>query len=182
MGPTPPPVGLDPETLTELVNAQVRLLRTLLATIADLDRAIGAALLGHTKAKLLAPMPYIGEINLGQIVAEVGPILDRASSAEHAIAECGAAPVTRASGKTRTVGFRWAANRHARTPCTPLPTTPARLTVAAMLYADPRRRGSAPSRHPDLARAWLRACGPAGTPPPPTTHQASRRTRLAAGT
>jgi hypothetical protein len=42
-----PPGGLDPETLTELVNAQVRLLRTLLATIADLDRAIGAALLGH---------------------------------------------------------------------------------------------------------------------------------------
>jgi hypothetical protein len=68
-----PPVGLDPETLTELVNAQVRLLPTLLATIADLDRAIGAALLSHTKAKLLAPTPYIGEINLGQIVAEVRP-------------------------------------------------------------------------------------------------------------
>ncbi len=153
-----PPAGLDPETLTELVNAQVRLLRTLLATIADLDRAIGAALLSHTKARLLAPMPYIGEINLGQIVAEVGPILDRASSAEHAIAECGAAPVTRASGKTRTVSFRWAANRHARTALHAFADNSRHGSPwAAKLYADARRRGK---RHPHairiLARAWLR--------------------------
>ena len=180
-----PPVGLDPETLAELVNAQVRLLRTLLATIADLDRAIGAALLGHTKAKLLAPMPYIGEINLGQIVAEVGPILDRASSAEHAIAECGAAPVTRASGKTRTVGFRWAANRHARTALHAFADNSRHGSPwAARLYADARRRGK---RHPHairiLARAWLRvmwACWHTNTAYNPTKHRAEQR--LAAGT
>src|SRR5829696_5174424 len=180
-----PPVGLDPETLTELINAQVRLLHTLLATIADLDRAIGAALLGHTKAKLLAPMPYIGEINLGQIVAEVGPILDRASSAEHAIAECGAAPVTRASGKTRTVGFRWAANRHARTALHAFADNSRHGSPwAARLYADARRRGK---RHPHairiLARAWLRvmgACWHTNTAYNPTKHRAEQR--LAAGT
>ena len=185
MGRTHPPVGLDPETLTELVNAQVRLLRTLLATIADLDRAIGAALLGHTKAKLLAPMPHIGEINLGQIVAEVGPILDRASSAEHAIAECGAAPVTRASGKTRTVGFRWAANRHARTALHAFADNSRHGSPwAARLYADARRRGK---RHPHairiLARAWLRvmwACWHTNTAYNPTKHRAEQR--LAAGT
>jgi hypothetical protein len=33
----------------------------------------------------------------------VGPILDRVSSAEQAAAECGAAPVTKASGKTSGV-------------------------------------------------------------------------------
>ena len=58
--------GSTPETLTELVLAQVRLLRTLLGTIADLDRALGAGLVGHAKAKLLAPMPLIGEVNLAQ--------------------------------------------------------------------------------------------------------------------
>jgi hypothetical protein len=42
--------GSTPETLTELVLAQIRLLRT-----------------------LLAPMPRIGEVNLARIVAEVGP-------------------------------------------------------------------------------------------------------------
>ena len=35
------PVGLAPEVLAELVGAQVRLLRILLATIAELDRALG---------------------------------------------------------------------------------------------------------------------------------------------
>jgi Transposase IS116/IS110/IS902 family len=51
-------------------------------------------------------MPRIGEVNLAQIVAEAGPILDRVDSVEQAIAECAAAPVTTASGTTRTVGFR----------------------------------------------------------------------------
>jgi hypothetical protein len=50
--------------LTELIGAPVRLLRTLLATIRELDRTVGAALLGHAKAELLAPMPRIGEVNL----------------------------------------------------------------------------------------------------------------------
>jgi hypothetical protein len=36
-----------------------------------------------------------GTINLAQLLAEVGPILDRVDSAKHAAAECGAAPVTR---------------------------------------------------------------------------------------
>ena len=96
--------------LTELVGAQVRLLRTLLATITDLDRALAAGLLGHPKARLLETLPRIGEVNLAQVVAEVGPILDRAGDVEHASAECGAPPVTRASGKTKAVAFRWAAN------------------------------------------------------------------------
>ena len=43
-----PPAGpASPQKLlTELVGAQIRLLRTLLATIADRDRALGAGLLG----------------------------------------------------------------------------------------------------------------------------------------
>jgi transposase len=64
------PVGLAPEVLAELVGAQVRLLRILLATIAELDRALGAGLLGHAKAGLLAPLPRIGQVSLAQVVAE----------------------------------------------------------------------------------------------------------------
>src|SRR5690606_22847240 len=73
-----PTEALASEILAELVRAQARLLRTLLATIADLDRAMGAALLEHSKAQLLAPLPRIGEINLAQVIGEVGPILARA--------------------------------------------------------------------------------------------------------
>ena len=53
-------------------------------------------------------------INLAQLLAEVGPILDRVESAEQAATECGAAPATRASGKSSGVYFRWAANTRAR--------------------------------------------------------------------
>jgi transposase len=174
------PVGLAPEVLTELISAQVRLLRTLLATIADLDHALGAGLLGHAKAKLLADLPRIGEVNLAQVVAEVGPILDRAGDVEHAAAECGATPVTRASGKSRTVAFRWAANTKARQALTTFASNSRHSSPwAAQLYADARRRGK---HHPNavriLARAWLRviwACWHHNTIYDPAKHGAEKR-------
>lgn len=94
---------LASETLQQLVHAQVHVLRTLMETIASADRAIGASLLEHPKAKLLASLPRVGKINLAQIVAEVGPILDRAVDVGHAAAEAGASPVTKESGKGRAV-------------------------------------------------------------------------------
>jgi transposase len=94
------PVGIPPATLATLVRTPVQLLRTLLGTIAELDAAIATRVACHSRAQLLASLPGIGTINLAQLLAEVGPILDRAANAEQAAAECGAAPVTRASGKT----------------------------------------------------------------------------------
>jgi hypothetical protein len=58
-------------------------------------------------------------INLAQLLAEVGPILDRVDSAEQAATECGAAPVTRASGKTTGVYFRRTANTRPAKPSRP---------------------------------------------------------------
>ena len=165
------PVGLAPDVLTELVGAQVRLLRTLLATIADLDRALGAGLLGHAKARLLEPLPRIGEVNLAQVVAEVGPILDRAGDVEHASAECGATPVTRASGKSKAVAFRWAANTKARQALTTFASNSRHSSPwAATLYADARHRGK---HHPTPSPSWpapgCGSSGPAGTPTPSMT-------------
>ena len=171
---------LSPETLTELVRAQVRYLRTLLRTIADLDRAIGAALLEHPKAPLLAAMPRIGEINLAQIVAEVGPVLSRAVDVGHACAEVGAAPVTKESGKGRAVNFRWAVDTQARQALSTFADNSRHSSPwAAKLYADARRRGK---RHPHavriLMRAWLRvmwACWHDGTPYDPARNKAEVR-------
>jgi transposase len=175
-----PTAVISPEVLCELVRAQVRLLRSLLATIADLDRAMGAALLGHSKAALLAPLPRIGEINLAQIVAEVGPILERAVDVEHACAEVGASPVTKASGKGRAVNFRWAVNTRARQALTTWADNSRHASPwAAKLYADARRRGK---RHPHairiLMRAWMRvlwACWHNGTAYYPLSHGAEKR-------
>jgi transposase len=149
---------LDPEIVGELVHAQARLVRTLLATIADLDRAIAASLDQHAKAQLLQPLPRVGTINLGQLVAEVGPLLDRTSNADQAAALCGAVPVTKRSGQQRTVTFRYATNSKARKALTLYADNSRRASPwAERIYRHARARGC---RHAHatriLARAWLR--------------------------
>jgi transposase len=172
--------GLDPDVLAECVRAQVRLLRALLDTLTDLDRALVAALPEHPKTAMLSPLPRIGEINLAQILAEVGPILDRATDVEHAAAEIGASPVTKQSGKASSVHFRWAANTRARDALAIFADNRRHASPwAATLYASARRRGK---RHPQavrvLMRAWLRvmwACWHANTPYQINRHGAEQR-------
>ncbi|HEY3110579.1 MAG TPA: transposase, partial [Chloroflexota bacterium] len=133
---------------------------------------------------LLAPLPRVGELNLAQILAEVGPVLDRAASPEHAAAEVGAAPVTKASGQGRAVCFRWAANARARQAlCTWADNSRHASAWAARLYGDARARGK---RHPHavriLMRAWLRVvwtCWHAGTPYDPARHRAEQHAAAA---
>ena len=166
--------------LAQLITAQVQLLRSLQATIGELETAITQRVAQHPRAKLLRALPGVGTINLAQLLAEVGPILDRVSTAEQAAAECGAVPVTRASGKTSGVYFRWAANPRARTALTAFAHN-ARMQSpwAARLYADARARGK---RNPHatriVARAWLRviwACWHTATPYDPCAHLAEQR-------
>jgi Transposase IS116/IS110/IS902 family len=142
--------GLDPTALAQLVGAQTRLLATLMATIAELDETIGKRLGNHPKAHLLARLPRVGQVSHAQLLAELGPILNRASSADHAAAEAGATPVTRASGKTSSVHFRLAANRRARQALHVFADNARHGSPwAATLYADARARGK---RHPQAVR------------------------------
>jgi transposase len=149
---------LDSEIVSKLVQAQTRLVRTLLATITDLDRAISATLDQHAKARLLKPLPRVGTISLGQLVAEVGPLLDRTTTADQAAALCGATPITKRSGRQRSVSFRYATNTKARKAITLYADNSRRASPRAeRIYRDARARGC---RHPHairiLARAWLR--------------------------
>jgi transposase len=171
---------LDPEVVGELVHAQARLVRTLLQTIADLDRAIAATLDQHTKAQLLKPLPRIGTINLGQIVAEVGPLLDRTTAADQTAALCGASPITKRSGQQRAVSFRYATNTKARKAITLYADNSRHACPwAQRIYHDARARGC---RHPHairiLARAWLRviwACWHTNTTYDPTRQRGHDR-------
>ncbi len=152
------PTIVAPETLAQLVSAQVRLLTSLLATIADLDSALGRALLTDPKASLLKHLPRIGKVNLAQVVAEVGPVLERSADCDHACAEVGAAPVTKKSGKSEAVNFRWAANTKARKALATFADNSRHASPwAADLYKQARARGK---RHPHairiLMRAWMR--------------------------
>jgi transposase len=172
------PAGLPTATLAAMVTAQVQLLRTLQQLISDTERLIAARVVAYPRTRVLADLPGVGMINLAQLLAEVCPILDRVDSAEQAGTECGAAPVTRASGKTSGVYFRWAANTRARKAITSFAHN-ARLrdSWAAKLYADARARGK---RHPHatriVARAWLRviwACWTTQQPYDPNRHRTS---------
>lgn len=181
--------GCDNEVLTEVLRAQVRLLRTLLAGIDDLDHAILAVLPTHPKTVLLQALPRIGQINLAQILAEVGPILDRATSLEQACAEVGVTPVTKKSGQHEAVHFRWAVNTRARDAFTRWADNSRHAhdpagRWAAQRYRDARARGH---RHPTaariLARSWLRvlwACWHTNTAYQPELHTATTRIRTAA--
>ncbi|WP_445398691.1 IS110 family transposase [Streptomyces sp. LE64] len=177
----PTPASRLSETVIEqLVRVQVQLVRSIRTTIRTLDEAIANAVETHPYAPLFATMPRIGKINLGQIIGELGPILERSRSSEQFIAETGVVPVTRASGKSRVVTFRHAANRRAR--------------LAIVGYADNSRHGSDwaakiyndaradKKRHPHaariLARSWLRviwACWRTGTCYDPEVHRASNK-------
>jgi transposase len=175
-----PAHALDLDVVAELVHAQARLLRTLLTTIADLDRAIAAAVDQHAKAQLLKPLPRVGTISLGQIVAEVGPLLDRTTSADQAAALCGATPITKRSGQQHTVSFRYATNTKARKAITLYADNSRHASPwAERIYRDARARGC---RHTHairiLARAWLRviwACWHTETPYDPSRRRGRER-------
>ena len=171
---------LDPGIVAELVRVQLRLLRTLLQTIAELERAIAATLDQHAKAQLLRPLPRIGTISLGQVVAEVGPLVERAESADEAAALCGTVPVTKRSGQQRAVCFRHATNAKARKALTLYADNSRHASPwAERIYREARARGC---RHPHavriLARAWLRiiwACWHSDTPYDPSRHRSRER-------
>lgn len=105
---------LGQATVARLVSVQVQLVRAIRATIRELDTAIAEAVSAHPYAALIAGLPRIGTLNLGQVIGEIGPILERATSCAQLAAETGAAPVTKESGKHRAVTFRHAINRRAR--------------------------------------------------------------------
>lgn len=174
------PVGLPHDTLQAIIGAQVQLLRAIQSAIAGTEQLIATRLAEHPRAALLQQLPGVGMINLAQLLAEVGPILDRVESAEQAATECGAAPVTKASGKSSGVYFRWAANTRARKAITSFAHN-ARMQSpwAGELYANARARGK---RNPHatriVARAWIRviwACWHNNTPYDPSLHHPHQR-------
>jgi transposase len=144
--------------VAELVRSQVQALRALVGEIRHLDSVIEAALASHSYAHLFAELPRIGVANFGQVIAEVGPLLERGATAEQLACEVGMAPVTKESGSMRNVGFRRAVNLKARQAFVVFVNNSRFDTPwAAQLYRAARDRGK---RHPHaariLGRAWLR--------------------------
>lgn len=141
------PVGqsgpLEVEAKGALVRMLVAVLAPLVAQLKDLDALVAAHLGSHPDGALVQSFPRSGTINAAQILAELGEDRQRFASADQLAAEGGVAPVTKASGKHRTVVGRFACNK--------------RLRVALTTWADNSRHGHAWAAHV-YRRARARGC------------------------
>ena len=78
------------------------------------DDQIALLLARHADAVIFRSFPGVGPVTAASLLAEIGEDRDRFPNAEALLAEAGLAPVTRRSGQTRRVRFRYAANHHLR--------------------------------------------------------------------
>ncbi|MEU4173444.1 IS110 family transposase, partial [Streptomyces sp. NPDC026665] len=76
---------LGAAVVEQLVRVQVQLVQAIRATIRTLDKTIAEATETRPYAALFAPMPRIGKVSLGQVVGEIGPLLERAQTCEQLI-------------------------------------------------------------------------------------------------
>lgn len=94
-----------------------KLLQLLNQQLAEFDDAIASAVAEHTDAAIFASFPGVGPVLTGVLLAEIGEDRQRFPRPEVLLAESGLAPVTRASGRSRNVRFRYAANTRLREAC-----------------------------------------------------------------
>jgi transposase len=95
-------------------QAFAQLLAALNTQLAEYDDAIAAALAEHPDTPVFASFPGVGPVLTAVLLAEIGEDRARYPADSVLLAEAGLAPVTRSSGRSRNVRFRYAANRHLR--------------------------------------------------------------------
>ena len=90
--------------------AHARLLIALNEQIQALEAQVSAHFLAHPDAEIYLSMPGIGEITGARVLAEFGDDPTRYTSAKARKNYAGTSPITRASGKSRTVQARYVRN------------------------------------------------------------------------
>jgi transposase len=125
----------------------------------ELQAEIVERLDAHADAHIFTSLPRAGTgVRAAALLAEIGDVRARFPDEESLAALAGVAPVTRASGKLHTVGFRWAADKKLRNAIIDFADDSRHASPwAAKIYNDAIARGK---RHPHavriLARAWIR--------------------------
>ncbi len=142
----------------EVVRALVRSLERIVVQIARITARIEHAVALLPEGQVMMSFPRAGKVCAAQIVAELGDVPERFQSEEQLASEAGVAPVTYASGKSRSVGWRWACNKRLRAAVTCFADNSRHGNAwAASIYQRARDRGcSHPHAIRVLARAWIR--------------------------
>ena len=139
----------------------------------------------HPNAALVAELPCVANVSLGQLIAEVGPLLERCDNPEQVDAMRGLSRDA-SVGQDRTIGFRYAANKPAQVAITGFADNfrhawSASDFAAEDRYQQARARGAS---HPTPRVQSSMAAGPwpsgrAGTPAPlnPSRHRGEQLAR-----
>lgn len=166
-----------------LVQALASVLSELVHRIRELTTRIEHEVAALEDGRILMSFPRAGQINAAQMLAAIGDV-KRYETVDQLVAISGVVPVTRESGKHRSVNFRFACNKEIRRAVTTFADNSRHASPwAADVYGRARSRGC---RHSHavriLARAWLRVIWRAletKTPYDPAEHGGARR--IAAG-
>jgi transposase len=176
------PAGTTDEALTEALRDAVLALAAVLtalnAAVKDLDRSVTAHLGEHPDGQIFTSLPRSGQINAAQVLAEWGDCRQAYERPDSVAALAGVTPVTKQSGKHRSVEFRWACSKRFRRAITIFADNSRHASPwAATIYNDARAAGK---DHPHavriLARAWIRVIGRCwidGVPYDPAKHRAA---------
>lgn len=157
-----PPAGIteaEADGRAICVLAMLDAIETCNARAKELQAEVVERLEFHRDAHVFTSLPKAGSgVRAASLLAEIGDVRERFPDEESLAALAGVAPVTRASGKARSVGFRWACDKKLRNALIDFAEDSRHASPwAARVYADAISRGK---RHPHavriLARAWVR--------------------------
>lgn len=150
--------ALEREAKGELVRCLACILAELLGQLHQLNSRIEHEIATLEDGQRLMSFPRIGRINAAQLLAELGSVRARFPCEAALACEAGVSPVTRQSGKSHAVVFRWACNKRLRLALTIFADNSRHASPwAAAIYSRARARGiDHPHATRILARAWVR--------------------------
>jgi transposase len=172
--------GPAAEEQVRVTLSLVRVLRILVAEIAQLEEHIREQLARHPDGRLFQSLPRAGTLRAAALLAEIGDCRARFPSAEMLAALAGAVPSTRASGQHHLVTFRWTCDKKLREALVDF----AQDTVHASPWAEQlyRRHRQQRKTHSHaariLTRAWIGViwrCWQDHQPYDPARHRALQR-------
>jgi transposase len=172
---------LEAEGRAVCVLALLTSIETVRAQERELQAEIVQRLQAHADAHIFTSLPKAGHgVRAAALLSEIGDDRARFPDEEALAALAGVAPVTKASGGYKHVGFRWAADKKLRNALIDFADDSRHASPwAATIYNQAIARGK---RHPHavriLARAWLRViwrCWQDGTAYNPQLHGGAKR-------
>lgn len=106
--------GIEADARRHITLALLTAIDTVENQAADLTRRVKEALRQHPDRNVFTSLPRAGQVRAAALLAEIGDARGRYPTWEALATAAGACPVTHASGKHHSVGFRYSADAKLR--------------------------------------------------------------------